>query len=96
MPIGRTYRTASPKRGTTVSTTHLSEQATPSQASERRSLLFPLACIAAVMGVIVSLLAPRIVPGAPHGVTLAIGVIGPFLGAGVARTIGVTLRWLVA
>lgn len=79
-----------------MSTTHLSEQATPSQASERRSLLFPLACIAAVMGVIVSLLAPRIVPGAPHGVTLAIGVIGPFLGAGVARTIGVTLRWLVA
>lgn len=60
------------------------------------SLWIPLACIASFMVTIVTVVTALVFPGAPHAVTIAIGVVGPFLGVCVAKTIGVTLHWLFA
>jgi len=79
-----------------VNDDQLDQTSAVAELPDPRSLWIPLACIAAFMVAVVTLVTGRIFPGAPHAATIAIGVIGPFLGACVAKTIGVTLRALFA
>ena len=72
------------------------ENATPHDATPPHSIWVPLACIAAFMVAIVTIVTARIFPGAPHTATIGIGVAGPFLGACAAKTIGATLRAIFA